>query len=332
MAVSVNTVYQTVLYILNKEQRGYITPAEFNSLATQVQDEIFQSYFPDGNQVNRLNQNNTQNDTEFFNMFKDINYKLYPFEKTLQFSYSSIGNCYYSPNSNPNIYKIGQVITNYSGQPQYSSITQLVSKKDFNKITRSKLTSPTKSYPLFYTENNNIFYAIVNINTPGLGYVNGSSHTTTGGTGTGFELTVTTGTGGIVLSVNVTNYGSGYSAGDVLTVTGGTTSASITVTPITQLVLKISPLPSSSNDTVFVDCITSPKNPNWGFTTGGLSQYVFTPVGSIGSSSVDFELDTSEQTNLITGILKYCGIIINDPLIIQAATQESAQVEANEKS
>jgi predicted AlkP superfamily phosphohydrolase/phosphomutase len=53
MAVNINTVYQTVLFILNKEQRGYVTPAEFNSLAAQVQDEIFQSYFPDGNQVNR---------------------------------------------------------------------------------------------------------------------------------------------------------------------------------------------------------------------------------------------------------------------------------------
>jgi len=49
MAVNINTVYTTVLYILNKEQRGYITPAEFNSLATQVQEEIFESYFPDGN-------------------------------------------------------------------------------------------------------------------------------------------------------------------------------------------------------------------------------------------------------------------------------------------
>ena len=35
------------MYILNKEQRGYVTPAEFNSLATLVQDEIFESYFPD---------------------------------------------------------------------------------------------------------------------------------------------------------------------------------------------------------------------------------------------------------------------------------------------
>ena len=47
MAVNVNTVYQTVLYILNKEQRGYVPPAEFNSLAAQVQLEIFESYFPD---------------------------------------------------------------------------------------------------------------------------------------------------------------------------------------------------------------------------------------------------------------------------------------------
>ena len=66
MAVNINTVYTTVLYILNKEQRGYIPPAEFNSLAVQVQNDIFDSYFPDGNQVNRLNQSNRQNDTEFF--------------------------------------------------------------------------------------------------------------------------------------------------------------------------------------------------------------------------------------------------------------------------
>ncbi len=65
MAVNVNTVYQTVLYLLNKEQRGYVTPAEFNSVADMVQKEIFNSYFPDGNQVNRQNQNNTNNDTEF---------------------------------------------------------------------------------------------------------------------------------------------------------------------------------------------------------------------------------------------------------------------------
>ena len=45
MAVNINTVYTTVLYILNKEQRGYIPPAEFNSLAVQVQNDIFDSTY-----------------------------------------------------------------------------------------------------------------------------------------------------------------------------------------------------------------------------------------------------------------------------------------------
>ncbi len=58
--LNVNEVYKSVLAILNKEQRGYIPPAEFNSLATQVQKEIFNSYFPDGNQLNRANQQNIQ--------------------------------------------------------------------------------------------------------------------------------------------------------------------------------------------------------------------------------------------------------------------------------
>ena len=50
MAVSVDTVYKTVLYILNKEQRGYITPDEFNKLGEQVQMETFEQYFEELNQ------------------------------------------------------------------------------------------------------------------------------------------------------------------------------------------------------------------------------------------------------------------------------------------
>ena len=52
--VSVNTVYQTVLALANKEQRGYITPQEFNLFAKQAQMEIFEQYFYDVNQFGRL--------------------------------------------------------------------------------------------------------------------------------------------------------------------------------------------------------------------------------------------------------------------------------------
>jgi len=58
MAINVNTVYQTVLLILNKEQRGYMTPVEFNKIGQQVQLEIFEKYFEDLNQQIRIPQTN----------------------------------------------------------------------------------------------------------------------------------------------------------------------------------------------------------------------------------------------------------------------------------
>ena len=45
--VVIDDVYQKVLALANKEQRGYITPQEFNLLADKAQLEIFDSYFHD---------------------------------------------------------------------------------------------------------------------------------------------------------------------------------------------------------------------------------------------------------------------------------------------
>jgi hypothetical protein len=253
MAVNINTVYQTVLYVLNKEQRGYITPAEFNSLAAQVQDEIFQSYFPDGNQVNRLNQNNSQNDTEFFNIFKDISYKLYPFEKEASFTYN-VANSGWIYAGTGTVFKLGDITSTYTTSPNYNSITQLASKSDYNKITRSKLTAPTKQYPLCFTT---------------------------------------------------------------------TTTTPVAPATTNQLLIKVSPQPNSLS----INCLFKPSQPSWSFTVGTLGQYLYDS-----SNSVDFELDIAEQTDIVINILKYCGIIIRDPQIIQAAAQEAQQVEMNEKS
>ena len=87
----------------------------------------------------------------------------------------------------------------------------------------------------------------------------------------------------------------------------------------------INPLP----DAVTANCLVKPVPPVWGFTIGGAGQYVYNPAVGV---STDFELDTSEQTNIIIGILKYAGLVINDPTIIQTASQEAMQVEQNEKA
>ena len=45
--INVDTVYQTVQALANKEQRGYLTPQEFNLFAIQAQNDIFEQYFYD---------------------------------------------------------------------------------------------------------------------------------------------------------------------------------------------------------------------------------------------------------------------------------------------
>ena len=58
--VNIDTVYQRVLAIANKEQRGYITPQEFNLFANQAQVEIFEQYFYDENQFGKIPGNSTE--------------------------------------------------------------------------------------------------------------------------------------------------------------------------------------------------------------------------------------------------------------------------------
>jgi len=57
--ISVDSVYQKVLAIANKEQRGYITPQEFNLFANQAQLDIFEQYFYDLDQFSKIPGNDT---------------------------------------------------------------------------------------------------------------------------------------------------------------------------------------------------------------------------------------------------------------------------------
>tara|TARA_R100001594_G_scaffold106538_2_gene141009 strand:- start:457 stop:1332 length:876 start_codon:yes stop_codon:yes gene_type:complete len=54
--VNINSVYQKVLAIANKEQRGYITPQEFNLFASQAQMEIIDQYYYDLSQFGKRRQ------------------------------------------------------------------------------------------------------------------------------------------------------------------------------------------------------------------------------------------------------------------------------------
>ena len=66
-----------------------------------------------------------------------------------------------------------------------------------------------------------------------------------------------------------------------------------------------------------------------GSTTITLTAGDFNSGSTYGSTN--FEISDSQQTEVILEILKYSGIIIRDPQIVQAASQELAQEEVNSK-
>jgi hypothetical protein len=133
MSVSVDTVYQRVLSILNKEQRGYVTPQEFNLFANQAQMDLFEQYFYDINQFGRMH----GNDTEFSDMLNILNEKIDIFEVTAAMTYAGV---HWNPPAD--LYRIGTLI--------YNDIeVERINKNEFLYINASPLLKPTDTRPIF---------------------------------------------------------------------------------------------------------------------------------------------------------------------------------------
>ena len=162
MAVSIDTVYQRVLTLANKEQRGYITPQEFNLLANQAQMEIFEQYFDDVEKFNKI-PGNTQ---EFSDKLSVLYEKIGEFERQENSTWMSanmtlvadfVANHQHMQIPWDQIYKLGSLKIHTGGQLSsdpsrpplvtYGS-TELLSTKDFELAMLSTLTSPSIDRPI----------------------------------------------------------------------------------------------------------------------------------------------------------------------------------------
>ena len=151
MAVNVNTVYRTVLLILNKEQRGYLTPDEFNRTAAQVQLEMFNEYFEDLNQQLRV----PGNDSEYGDRIKNIEQRISIFQESAPCDYS--GGVFtvniptsIPPNPQPELYKLGTVIYKDEKEVQYVQPNELL------ELNLSPITKPSVYWPVYTLNNFNI--------------------------------------------------------------------------------------------------------------------------------------------------------------------------------
>jgi len=308
MAINVNTVYQTVLLILNKEQRGYMTPLEFNKIGGQVQLEIFEKYAEDMNQQLRVPQidldysDRQLNVDEKISIFKDIDTATYTtngFQIPLQYSGSSSASQQFTI-TNPGLqYTLTGDTATLSTTGGVASVflnNAQLSNNDFS-ISGSILTLNSQPpagqvliiniYPKQFYRLGTVIYSAGALPIQELERV-GSSEL--------YHL----------LSSNLTKPTTTY--------------------PIyTYKNNYLNVYPVSIKSGISVNYLRKPIQPIWAFT--GTNQYVFSPT-----ASNNFELHSSEQTEVILKILLYAGVVIRDPEIVQIAASQIQQQEMNQKS
>ena len=146
MAVNIDTVYQRVLALANKEQRGYITPQEFNLFANHAQMEIFEQYFYDTNRSRKIPGNNT--------VYADVSDMLEEKIQIFERSDDQTTIAAYNGGINktlPNyIYRVNKVLFNNTN-------CEMLNTKDFSDINAGgPLTKPKKSRPIVNIRDNTI--------------------------------------------------------------------------------------------------------------------------------------------------------------------------------
>jgi len=312
MAINVDTVYRTVLLIMNKEQRGYLTPEEFNKIGQQVQLEIFNSYFEELNQQLRT----TPNDSEYANRIKNIEHKLELFKMpptSLTFNAASgVSTQFFTPPLDSTLVA-SQTITTTTNQVYDLTATPEQVKDGTLKVflDGSEIISPNDY--IISTDGTKI--QLVAIPTSGLS---------------------------LVIQVFDDNF---YKLGSVIynnSVEAEEVSQSYflkaNISPLTQHKTSF-PLyiyekgrifikPTSITSNISATYVRKPISPKWDFTVDSTTQaYVYNY-----NTSVNFELDSIEQTALIMRILLYAGVIIKDPQVVQVAASQIQQEQANEKS
>ena len=262
--VNVDTVYQRVLALANKEQRGYITPQEFNLHANQAQMDIFEQYFYDLAAAVALKAREDEkpnipspstNEPDYGDIIGIIRAKI-DCLPTTDTALTVSGNTYVMPAVSSTIYRTGRMFYTGTMGPRMP-----VKRVDFYDLEPIKEIWEAKSGSTFYT-------------TP---------------------------------SIEEYYYTENSDGSFSLYKESAATTAINTASQLTAETVKL------------------PENVEWGYVVvNGEALYN-------SGTSTNFSLHASEESNLVIKILELAGITINKPGLVQIASNEEQQNEAQTK-
>jgi hypothetical protein len=153
----INSVRNTVLSVLNKNNYGYISPSDFNLFAAQAQLEIYENYFSDYNKFTNL-ENARQSGSGYADLRKPIEEAMEVFSVTSTLTQvAPATNRFYLPSVTTtgfDYFLINKVLC-YDASVSPRVLKGEAEKVPHTRITllnNSNLTAPTEMYPAYTQE------------------------------------------------------------------------------------------------------------------------------------------------------------------------------------
>jgi hypothetical protein len=153
----INSVRNTVLSILNKNNYGYISPADFNLFAKQSQLEVFEEYFSEYNNVVNL-ENLRKSGIDYADQRKPIEEAMEVFALTSTLTQvAPATNRFFLPSITTtgfDYFMINKIMCyDASVSPRvFKGEAEKVTHNKITMLTTSNLTAPTEQYPAYTQE------------------------------------------------------------------------------------------------------------------------------------------------------------------------------------
>tara|TARA_Y100001980_G_C14553610_1_gene339125 strand:- start:1306 stop:2277 length:972 start_codon:yes stop_codon:yes gene_type:complete len=321
----INTVRNTVLSVLNKNNYGYLSPADFNLFAKQAQLDIFESYFYQYNyQINKENarQSGTgiadlakgiEESMDLFSVTKGLNLDSTAAGQYLMPSEVTTGSDYYLVNK-VLVYKTTITSGITTDNPNPNELVDANVGVDFNAdgiVAGDIVAVETATQGVQYV-------TVVSVDS-------GTQITVTGTVLTAANFPYT-----IITANTQQNEAEKVTHSKITMLNNSIYTAPTFEYPAytsEEVSMQVFPQTSMTAGRVIAQYFRYPKDPNWTYVTLTGGEPVFNQSDP---DYQDFEIPLDDQDNLIMKILQYAGVTIREPEVYQFATGEETKENQKE--
>jgi hypothetical protein len=318
----INSVRNTVLSILNKNNYGYISPADFNLFAKQAQLDIFEDYFYQYNyQLNK--ENVRQSGTEYADISKGYEEVINIFSET-KFLVHQFNNKFFTPSpttTNDNYYLLNKVL----------AYTRLLASGQNTLVQANDLVDAGATFVADGVQVGDIVANTTTNQTAFVGGVSANEITLIDAAGNAADIFPALFQNYAIYDESIVNEAEKVTQSKITMLNNSMLTAPSTLFPayIQQEPL-LTLFPASINTMGAVQCqyIRYPNDPKWTYVNlvGGEPSF-----DQSQPDFQDFELSISDEPTLVIKILQYAGMSIREVAAVQFGQALEKGEEEQEK-